>query len=148
MSDVEPVGGAALRRGERRLRSWLRHEWMTVAMVLAKTCHHSSGAFPLKSQEMGVASRDAPSGLGRQQTGRTGGEDFARAYLVYKRLPHPGFHQHGGDDAEFTRWSDALETPMLCLIVQFLVFTTRLLRLLVVAALLPLDRSRWNAAGD
>ena len=38
--------GAALRRRERRLRSWLRHERQTVAMVLAEACHHSSGTLP------------------------------------------------------------------------------------------------------
>ena len=34
--------GVARRRGERRLRSMLRHERMTVAMVLAEFSHHSS----------------------------------------------------------------------------------------------------------
>ena len=33
--------GAAERRRERRLRSWLRHERMTVAMALAEQLHHS-----------------------------------------------------------------------------------------------------------
>ena len=34
--------GAARRRRERRLRSMLRHERMTVAMALAEFSHHSS----------------------------------------------------------------------------------------------------------
>ena len=34
--------GVAWRRGERRLRSMLRHERMTVAMALAEFSHHSS----------------------------------------------------------------------------------------------------------
>ena len=38
----QPVVGAAQRRRERRLRSWLRHERMTVAMALAESTHHSS----------------------------------------------------------------------------------------------------------
>ena len=39
---------AARRRRERRLRSWLRHERMTVRMELAAALHHSSfrGARP------------------------------------------------------------------------------------------------------
>ena len=38
----EPVSGAAQRRRQRRLRSWLRHERVTVAMPLADRRHHSS----------------------------------------------------------------------------------------------------------
>ena len=38
----QPVVGAAQRRRQRRLRSWLRHERMTVAMALAESTHHSS----------------------------------------------------------------------------------------------------------
>ena len=33
---------AAARRRQRRLRSWLRHERMTVAMTLAEMLHHTS----------------------------------------------------------------------------------------------------------
>ena len=38
----QPISGAAQRRRQRRLRSWLRHERMTVAMALAERTHHSS----------------------------------------------------------------------------------------------------------
>ena len=38
----QPGSGAAQRRRQRRLRSWLRHERMTVAMALAESTHHSS----------------------------------------------------------------------------------------------------------
>ena len=49
ISKTLPVGllmaerdmGTARRRRERRLRSWLRHERMTVRMELAATLHHS-----------------------------------------------------------------------------------------------------------
>ena len=37
------VGGAALRRRDRGLRSWLRHERMSVRMALAEALHHSCG---------------------------------------------------------------------------------------------------------
>ena len=45
MSTMAGVGiamGAAKRRRERRLRSWLRHERMTVAMALAEVTHHTA----------------------------------------------------------------------------------------------------------
>ena len=41
LSTMDGVGnttGAAMRRRQRRLRSWLRHERMTVAMILQKSC--------------------------------------------------------------------------------------------------------------
>ena len=45
MSTMAGVGiatGAAKRRRERRLRSWLKHERMTVAMALAEASHHTA----------------------------------------------------------------------------------------------------------
>ena len=41
MADL--AGGVARRRRERQLRSWLRHERMTVRMELAAALHHSAG---------------------------------------------------------------------------------------------------------
>ena len=37
---------AARRRRERRLRSWWRHERMSIACALAEALHHSSGTSP------------------------------------------------------------------------------------------------------
>ena len=42
MASEQPGSGAAQRRRQRRVRSWLRHERMTVAMALAESTHHSS----------------------------------------------------------------------------------------------------------
>ena len=42
MAGVGIAAGAAKRRRERRLRSWLRHERMTVAMALAEVTHHTA----------------------------------------------------------------------------------------------------------
>ena len=42
MAGVGVATGAAKRRRERRLRSWLRHERMTVAMALAEVTHHTA----------------------------------------------------------------------------------------------------------
>ena len=39
---VEHFAGSALRRRQRRLRQWLRHERMTVAMALAEATHHAA----------------------------------------------------------------------------------------------------------
>ena len=69
----ELAGGAAQRRRERRLRSWLRHERQTVAMVLAEACHHSSGTFPPTLKERRMAGQDAYEALRGQKTARTAG---------------------------------------------------------------------------
>ena len=42
----EHAAGAAMRRRQRRLRSWLRHERMTVAMTLAEMMHHTAPRGP------------------------------------------------------------------------------------------------------
>ena len=41
MADLAATG-AAMRRRQRRLRAWLRHEQMTVAMALSEMKHHTS----------------------------------------------------------------------------------------------------------
>ena len=52
--DAERASGAAKRRRERRLRSWLRRERMTVAAELSAALHHS---------------RDGGAGFARWPTG-------------------------------------------------------------------------------
>ena len=69
----ELTGAAARRRG-RRLRSWLRHERHTVAMVLAEACHHSSGSFPPALKKRRMAGQDAYEALRGQKAARTVGE--------------------------------------------------------------------------
>ena len=71
MSDVERASGAARRRRERRLRSWLKHERQTVCMVLAETFHHSSALFPPKFKEEWVGRHEQPDALRGQNTART-----------------------------------------------------------------------------
>ena len=41
MADVDRSSGAAKRRRQRRLRSWWRHERMSVAAALVEATHHS-----------------------------------------------------------------------------------------------------------
>ena len=45
---------AARRRRERRLRSMLRHERMTVAMALAEMTHHSAPRRPTRERDVGA----------------------------------------------------------------------------------------------
>ena len=49
--DAERASGAAKRRRERRLRSWWRHERMTVTAELAVALHHSRGVGPAVPHE-------------------------------------------------------------------------------------------------
>ena len=65
------VSGAARRRRERRLRSWLKHERQTVRMVLAETFHHSSAPFPPKLKEEWVGWHEDA----RRPTGTEHGKD-------------------------------------------------------------------------
>ena len=71
MSDVERASGAARRRRERRLRSWLKHERQTVRMVLAETFHHSSAPSPPKFKEEWVGRHEQHDALRGQNTART-----------------------------------------------------------------------------
>ena len=61
---VAPHCGA----GSDVLRSWLRHERQTVAMVLAEACHHSSGTFLPTLKERRMAGQDAYGALRGQKT--------------------------------------------------------------------------------
>ena len=85
MASEQPGSGAAQRRRQRRLRSWLRHERMTVAMALAESTHHFSrgqtiaraGMWghefnftatvrdPLPSRSSSASSKKSPAGRGR-----------------------------------------------------------------------------------
>ena len=63
ISDVECDCGAARRRRERRLRSWLKHERQTVRMVLAETFHHSLAPFPPQFKEEWVGRHEQHAAL-------------------------------------------------------------------------------------
>ena len=47
--------GAAMRRRQRRLRQWLRHERLSVAMALAETNHHAAPRGQTKARAGGEA---------------------------------------------------------------------------------------------
>ena len=63
--------GAAKRRRDRRLHSWLKRERQTVRMVLVETFHHSSVPFPPKFKEEWVGKALAA----RRPTGTEDGKD-------------------------------------------------------------------------
>ena len=71
MTNVERVSGASVRRRERRLRSWLKHERQTVRMVLAETFHHSSAPFETKFKEEWVERHEQHEAVRGQNTART-----------------------------------------------------------------------------
>ena len=57
--------GAAMRRRQRRLRQWLRHERLSVAMALAETNHHAAPRGQTKARA-GREARDALHGHVRE----------------------------------------------------------------------------------
>ena len=59
---------AAARRRQRRLRSWLRHERMTVAMTLAEMTHHTSPRGPKMARVGEEVVHDAHEALRGQKT--------------------------------------------------------------------------------
>ena len=75
MMNVERDGdggtGSARRRRQRRLRSFLRHERMAVAMALAERLHHSANVTDLRKKE--EVEQVWYSALRGQKTARAGG---------------------------------------------------------------------------
>ena len=65
LMDAERASGAAKRRRERRLRSWWRHERMTVAAELAVALHHSRGDGPAVPHEA-LRGQTPASSVGRR----------------------------------------------------------------------------------
>ena len=60
MAGVGIATGSALRRRQRRLRQWLRHERMTVAMALAAATQHAA---PRRQKPASaITENDAPRG--------------------------------------------------------------------------------------
>ena len=60
-------GTAAARRRQRRLRSWLRHERMTVAMTLAEMTHHTAPRGPKMRRVGEVVEHEKHVGLRAQK---------------------------------------------------------------------------------
>ena len=60
--------GSVRRRRERRLRQWLRHERMTVAMVLAESTHHAT---PRGQKEMARTREEVESETRNVPRGQT-----------------------------------------------------------------------------
>ena len=108
--------GSARRRRERRLRSFLRHEWMAVRMELAAALHHSSfrGAGPEmydapRRQRTTNSRVDLPSTVNSSSDdGRpTGGE---RPAALSEPWPQGKMERHDGIAYELVQ---ALDAPVL-----------------------------------
>ena len=104
---AERDGGSARRRRERQLRSFLRHERMTVRMELAAALHHSAykGAGPRRTTLHGARRRSTPgrkrcSSSCLRRTPQGGGQRLCLRWLArrhgfcsapWSRLSSPSF---------------------------------------------------------
>ena len=95
--------GAAFRRRERRLRSWLRHERMTVRMELAAALHHSAGPGTndaVRSQKT-VSSRGVRPGVLQDPAPQLVSEHAARPCSSgVPSLSPPSFADAAGDSVD------------------------------------------------
>ena len=78
--------GSAKRRRERRLRSWWRHERMSIACALAEALHHSSGSPEYDRRRVGVAQHGAVRG----QTTATRARGPGTQYFTFGDEDVPG----------------------------------------------------------
>ena len=88
----ERDSGAAKRRRERRLRSWLKHEQQTVRMALAEALHHSSGTTPSKRDSRVVEGAKYDALRGQKTVTRAGEGEVREEHQALRgqtRLP-PG----------------------------------------------------------
>ena len=91
--------GAALRRRQRRLRSWWRHEQLSIAAALATVMHHSSGKVHTangapRSQTTATSAREVEARDARSPTGTevapTGGAARHPRGAPAEERPQPG----------------------------------------------------------
>ena len=68
MAGVGIATGSALRRRQRRLRQWHRHERMTVAMALAEVTHHAVPRGPKTARAEEEVEYETHAGLRAQKT--------------------------------------------------------------------------------
>ena len=98
---AERAGGAAQRRRDRRLRSFLRHERMTVRMALAEAPHHSCGVEPsgpseaLRRQKTASAAGKRPVPL--EEVAEPQGGATMVGYMAAS-VPRLRSHRLQGDD--------------------------------------------------
>ena len=89
--------GAAMRRRQRRLRAWARHERLSIAMALATVEHHS----------FGPTANAAPRGQTTGTSAREGVEGEANDVPRHQKPPPPGTRPERLVDARCRRegWS-------------------------------------------
>ena len=77
MMDVDSAQSATMRRRKRRLRQVLRHERLSVAIVLGEGTHHNAPRRPKQAQVWGGGSRDELHGDGPDASSLPGGKHSA-----------------------------------------------------------------------
>ena len=102
--------GAARRRRERRLRSWLRHERQSVAMALAEQKHHASRG-QLRARAREVEEQHQHEALRRQKAPPPG----KRLGVLKDPEPQGRAVQHCGVGFELVQ---ALDVPVLQMVEQ------------------------------
>ena len=109
--------GAARRRRERRLRSWLRHERQSVAMALVEQKHHASwGQMRARARE--VEKQDQHEALRRQRAPPPG----KRPGVLKDPEPKGRMGQHCGVGYELVQALDVLVLQMVEQHVEMLSF--------------------------
>ena len=89
------AAGAAMWRRQRRLRSWLRHERMTVAMTLAEMTHHTAPREPKMARVGEVEEQVTHAGLRAQQTPPPGERPGILPEPLSQRSDHSRRHFSG-----------------------------------------------------
>ena len=120
MAAFDAGTSAAKRRRERRLRSWWRHERMSIAAVLATVSHHSYPEVDTKNdaprgQKTVTSTRVGPAEyyeLSSDDGRPTGGE---RPAALLEPLPQGTFQRHSGIGYELVQ---ALDAPVLQMVEQ------------------------------
>ena len=82
--------GSARRRRERRLRSWWRHERMSIAAALVEATHHSAprSGWPGTHQALRGQTTTSASTCSTRKTSEVGGQEHCQCCLRRRRLCH------------------------------------------------------------
>ena len=86
---ADGAGTSAMRRRQRRLRSWLRHERQTVAMELAAAVHHSRDARSEVAHEALRGQKTANSGTRPEPLEEVSEPQVGAATVGYVAAPVP-----------------------------------------------------------
>ena len=138
MVGVGNATGAAMRRRQRRLRAWARHERLSIAMALATVEHHSSGPTANAAPRGQTTSTSAREGEVREQHHGLRAQKRPlpgmRPAPLLEVLPQVGVQRHTVEQRiEHTPYVQILDAPV-PLMVEQLVDVLQLLDALVPVA--------------